>query len=296
MCGFDDYGLCDPDLSLAATVVAGSAAGMSEHLVMFPIDTIKTRIMSQNVGHKYGGMVNTGKSIISLEGWQALYKGFAPAFSAAVPAHAALFTTYERVKTAARSSGLNGQTSCILAAVSATMVHDSVTVPFDVVKNRMQEGGYANRTAREMFTRILREDGFAAFARPLPMHWLMNIPHMTVQWLTYESLKLATGRDIEEQIALDFFVCGALAGINASFISTPLDLIRTRIQLGGRSYIGTVSDIYTKRGVRGFWRGAVPRMTFSAPSTALTMTTYEVLKAFIKSFEAQPSMQTLDDK
>eukprot|EP01059_Diplonema_ambulator_P015315 TRINITY_DN26424_c0_g1_i1.p1 TRINITY_DN26424_c0_g1~~TRINITY_DN26424_c0_g1_i1.p1 ORF type:complete len:294 (+),score=45.29 TRINITY_DN26424_c0_g1_i1:47-928(+) len=270
----------DADLTLFHTCVAGSVAGMSEHVVMFPFDTIKTRMMSRNVGWRYTGMVSCYKDIVKEHGFRGFYKGLAPAFTSAVPAHAALFTSYEFIKRGT-APYVHEDIALLLGAAAATCLHDTVSVPFDVVKQRLQEQHQAHPSAFRCFRHILASEGPFAFTRSLPATYLLNFPSQAVHWLTYETAKAYTGNEIEERVAFDYFLCGALAGICTAVATNPLDLLRTRIQLGCQSYSQISRDIFATQGVAGFWRGCVPRMAFQAPSAALTMTSYEVTKAFL---------------
>eukprot|EP01064_Diplonema_japonicum_P024734 TRINITY_DN3540_c1_g1_i2.p1 TRINITY_DN3540_c1_g1~~TRINITY_DN3540_c1_g1_i2.p1 ORF type:complete len:313 (+),score=45.23 TRINITY_DN3540_c1_g1_i2:47-940(+) len=270
----------DKDLTLFHTMVAGSVAGMSEHIVMYPMDTIKTKLMSRNVGWKYSGATHCAKKIIKNEGFRGMYRGLGPAFASAVPAHAALFSSYEFVKKGSEPY-VSEDISLLLGAGAATCLHDTVSVPFDVVKQRLQEQHTQHGSAIRCFKYILKTEGPSAFTRSLPATYLLNFPAQAVHWLTYETAKKYTGKEIEERVAMDYFICGAFAGICTAVVTNPLDLVRTRIQLGESSYKNTIKDVYTTHGITGFWRGCIPRMAFQAPSAALTMTSYEVTKVFL---------------
>eukprot|EP01061_Rhynchopus_euleeides_P014096 TRINITY_DN24481_c0_g1_i1.p1 TRINITY_DN24481_c0_g1~~TRINITY_DN24481_c0_g1_i1.p1 ORF type:complete len:297 (+),score=92.82 TRINITY_DN24481_c0_g1_i1:266-1156(+) len=279
-----DHEFSDPELTMWQTMIAGSAAGMSEHLVMFPIDTIKTRTMSERVGWRYPHMLSAGKLIAQEEGLRGFYRGFAPAFLSAIPSHAAMFTAYEHTKSAASKFGCSQEVAYLAGAGAATCLHDTVSVPFDVVKQRLQENCTTASSAMRCFRHIYAQEGITAFTRSLPATYLMNFPNQAVHWLTYETAKVALGKEVEERVAVDFFACGAIAGMASAIISNPLDLLKTRIQLGCDSYSAVIHRIYMQEGIRGFWRGVVPRMTFHAPSAALTMTTYELTKSFVMKY------------
>ena len=196
----------DPDLSLWQTMAAGSVAGMSEHLVMFPVDTIKTRMMSENVGTRYRSMFRTGQAIMAAEGARGFYSGFLPAFLAAVPSHAAMFTAYEFTKTSLTPHTSN-EVAVFLGAAAATCMHDTVSVPFDVVKQRMQEK-YSSASTMQCIRAIYAREGLSAFFKSLPATYLMNLPNQAVHWLTYEAAKRAWHKDIDDFSPHDYFLCG----------------------------------------------------------------------------------------
>eukprot|EP00803_Ostreobium_quekettii_P004209 evm.model.scf_1777.1 EVM.evm.TU.scf_1777.1 scf_1777:6663-10292(-) len=76
----------------------------------------------------------------------------------------------------------------------------------------------------------------------------------------------------------------ALAGVTAAIVTTPIDVIKTRLQLSvskdGRkpTMAGTVQMIFKEEGARGFLRGIVPRTANVALWGTCMVTAYEFLK------------------
>lgn len=64
---------------------AGGAAGLVVDIVLFPIDTVKTRLQSEKGFWRSGG-------------FRGIYNGLAPAAVGSVPSAAIFFCTYESVK------------------------------------------------------------------------------------------------------------------------------------------------------------------------------------------------------
>ncbi|KAF8420395.1 mitochondrial carrier domain-containing protein [Tirmania nivea] len=100
----------------------------------------------------------------------------------------------------------------------------------------------------------------------------------------------------------DSFIAGALSGMVAAFLTTPFDVGKTRIQVtqhtsppvdgpaavragygGGARHVyksmpGLLHGIWREEGVRGLWRGCIPRMLKVAPACAIMISSYEVGK------------------
>ena len=78
----------------------GSAAAAGACCVMIPVDTVKTRIVTQRPGtvKHYSGMVDCFVKIIDTEGVGALYKALPPRLMAVVPMIGIQFGVYELVK------------------------------------------------------------------------------------------------------------------------------------------------------------------------------------------------------
>ena len=65
-------------LSPTSALIAGSSAGLFATMIMYPTDTIKTRLIVQHCNPKwshYGGITHAFQTIITEEGMAALYKG-----------------------------------------------------------------------------------------------------------------------------------------------------------------------------------------------------------------------------
>lgn len=262
----------------ADEVVAGAVAGFAEHFVMFPFDTVKTRIQSG----RSTGVLEAFRDVLQKERFAHLYRGCVPVLVSAVPAHAAYFGVYEAVK---RAVGGEGSTVGITAAACcATVAHDVVSTPFDVVKQRMQMDNLRSFSSSINCIRKIRAaEGVSAFFVSLPTTVAMNIPHYAAYWLTYETLLSHLGggavRDYERESTEEHMLGGFIAGAVASVVSFPFDAVKTHKQLGRRAgFVHILGKIFYKRGLRGIFAGVVPRVMYTAPSGAIMMGTYETVK------------------
>jgi solute carrier family 25 iron transporter 28/37 len=115
-------------LPLKIHIIAGSFAGVMEHVAIFPIDTIKTHLQSDNN--------LTSKNIIrSLNkegGMRRFWKGSSVIAGGCIPAHAAYFSIYEYMKvlSGVDNKGFQFFAPAITGACS-TFFHDLVITPCD---------------------------------------------------------------------------------------------------------------------------------------------------------------------
>lgn len=79
--------------------------------------------------------------------------------------------------------------------------------------------------------------------------------------------------------------CGSLAGLTASTLTFPLDLVRRRLQLQGRPgqhhYIGytdVFKQVVRREGLRGLYAGIVPEYFKVVPGVAIAFCAYELMK------------------
>ncbi len=78
------------------------------------------------------------------------------------------------------------------------------------------------------------------------------------------------------------FLAGGIAGAASVLGNNPIDVIKTNMQgLDAHKYKGPLDcagQIWRSEGVRGFYKGAIPRMTRVVLDVALTFTLYENIK------------------
>ncbi|XP_044476272.1 S-adenosylmethionine carrier 1, chloroplastic/mitochondrial-like [Mangifera indica] len=78
-------------------------------------------------------------------------------------------------------------------------------------------------------------------------------------------------------------VLGGLAGGFAAYLTTPLDVIKTRMQVQGstvryKGWLDAVHRISMIEGAKGMFRVSIPRITWYIPASALTFMAVEFLR------------------
>ncbi|EKX42968.1 hypothetical protein GUITHDRAFT_73487 [Guillardia theta CCMP2712] len=278
-------------------MVAGSIAGMSEHAIMYPADTIKTRMQVTASRHQpqYGGVYNALSLILKNEGVFGIYRGVGAVLLGAIPGHAMHFAVYEAAKQRLGGSHthLQHMVADMMSGSAATLVHDGISTPVDVVKQRMQLYGsrkmYGDRLF-ECIQNIYKEGGVRQFYLSYPTTVAMNIPVFAVYFATYEKVKKTIAPHIATNLDEGTFnpqvhcVAGGMAGAIAAACSNPLDVIKTRLQTQVTEALGmtlksdVVQHLMKTEGVRGFLRGVGARMLYQAPGAAVCWVTYEYMK------------------
>lgn len=278
-------------------MVAGSIAGCVEHMAMFPIDTLKTRMqttascpLSKNVGLRHAFT-----SIIKAEGPLGLYRGIGAMGLGAGPAHAVYFSVYEYCKELLSRGNLNNAAGHAVSGVFATVASDAVFTPMDMVKQRLQLKNSPYKGVMDCIKTVVREEGVASFYASYRTTVLMNAPFTAVHFATYEATKRGLMEISPENASDERLVvhatAGAAAGALAAAVTTPLDVVKTQLQCQGvcgcdRYINGSIGDvvktIVKKDGYAGLIRGWMPRMLFHAPAAAICWSTYEAGKTFFQ--------------
>ncbi|XP_047970504.1 mitoferrin-like [Salvia hispanica] len=186
-------------------MIAGSVAGMAEHMAMFPVDTIKTQMQALSSCPLNSATVNQAiRSILKSEGATGFYRGIAAMGIGAGPAHAVY--DYEACKWS--FSGGN-PSSHAAAGVCATVASD----------------GYGEAAPPA--------EGIGAFFVSYRTTVVMNAPFTAVHFATYEAAKRGLMNVSPESAGEEKFVVHATAGALAAAVTTPLDVVKTQLQCQG---------------------------------------------------------------
>lgn len=276
-----DYEALPEDASIVAHLSAGAFAGIMEHTVMYPIDSIKTRMQMVASGNPATSVILSISRISSTEGAYALWRGVSSVVVGAGPAHAVYFSVFEATKTMLvnRTTGSNSnkivtdESHPLIASgagIAATVASDALMTPFDVLKQRMQVGdkislqGATASTNTSKVTNtsgsksvklfrtagsIYRREGLSAFYISYPTTLFTNIPFAALNFGFYEYLSSILNPDNTYN---PYYHCvsGAIAGGIAAALTNPLDCIKTALQTRG------ISNNETMRSVNGFFSAA----------------------------------------
>ncbi|QLQ78570.1 hypothetical protein HG537_0A08170 [Torulaspora globosa] len=287
-----DYESLPANASLASQLMAGAFAGIMEHSVMFPIDALKTRIQSASSGTAKSGLLSQISKISTAEGSLALWKGVQSVILGAGPAHAVYFATYEFSKSRLidpEDYQTHQPFKTALSGTFATIAADALMNPFDTIKQRMQLN--TSSTMMTVARQIYQREGFGAFYYSYPTTIAMNIPFAAFNFVIYES-SAKFFNPTNDYNPLIHCLCGGISGATCAAITTPLDCIKTVLQVRGSETVSLAvfkaADTFTKatkaiykiRGWRGFWRGLKPRIIANMPATAISWTAYECAKHF----------------
>ncbi|KAM7263886.1 hypothetical protein ACFE04_001569 [Oxalis oulophora] len=274
-------------------MISGSIAGSIEHMAMFPVDTLKTRMQVLSGPHQYVNVGHALTSMLKLEGASSLYRGIAAMGLGAGPSHAVYFSVYEACKPIFSRGDHNNSAAHAVSGVFATVSSDAVITPMDTVKQRLQLKNSPYKGVVDCVKKVAVKEGVGAFYASYRTTVIMNAPFTAVHFATYEAAKrgLSQARDEEEEGLVVHATAGAVAGGLAAVVTTPLDVVKTQLQCQGvcgcdrysSSSIGTViTSIVKKDGYGGIMRGWIPRMLFHAPAAAICWSTYEASKSFFQ--------------
>ncbi|XP_073643626.1 mitochondrial S-adenosylmethionine carrier protein isoform X1 [Tursiops truncatus] len=255
---------------------AGGVAGVCVDLILFPLDTIKTRLQSPQGFNKAGG-------------FRGIYAGVPSAAIGSFPNAAAFFITYEYVKWFLHtdSSSYLMPVKHMLAASAGEVVACLIRVPSEVVKQRAQVS--ASSGTFHIFSNILCQEGIQGLYRGYKSTVLREIPFSLVQFPLWESLKaLWSWRQDHVVDSWQSAVCGAFAGGFAAAVTTPLDVAKTRIMLAkagsspaSGNVLSALHGVWRTRGLSGLFAGVFPRMAAISLGGFIFLGAYDQTRSFL---------------
>jgi len=347
---------------------AGSLAGVAEHVIVYPIDTVKTHIQcaacsitsASSPGLSSGSSLSAAKLLKNAEtanssarnkmsggffttmrlimsqpqslslskintkptatsagsidqyvGFSRLWRGVHTIMIGCVPAHAFYFSSYEAVKYAnLRQDGSLPYWAGLLAGGAAVIGHDIIMSPLDTIKQRLQLGHYSG--LRQAALHMIKHEGTFSLYRSFPITLLTNIPYGSIMVSTNEICKDYLSNESGCHGAPpSLSVCllsSSIGGLVASFTTTPLDRIKTMLQIQKLQPVvceryGTCPNVTSKsnqmewkqvirqilrqEGIRGLFKGCLPRILSHTPAVAISWTTYETAKKWLAQSQEQ---------
>lgn len=261
-----------------SALLAGALAGTSVDVLLFPLDTVKTRLQAA------GGFFAAG-------GFGGIYRGLGSVLVGSAPGAASFFCTYEAAK-AALAPEAAGPGAHLLAASLGEVAACAVRVPTEVVKQRAQAGHHGGSSAAALAAILARgpTHGWASVWLDLYRGWsitlLRELPFTAIQFPLWEAMKAwrcrrpgpASGSPNRQTVsAPESALFGSMAGAVAAAITTPLDVLKTRVMLSHQrpSLAAIVRHMARHEGPRAFFAGIVPRVTWISLGGAIFLGSYQ---------------------
>ncbi|GMH35839.1 hypothetical protein BSKO_03707 [Bryopsis sp. KO-2023] len=282
------------------SMVAGGLSGVGSRFLVYPIDTLKTRLqVRERPSMKSPSQFSTTRPRIF-----SLYSGFSVVLMSVVPGNALYFGGYEFGGTMLPKSWGIGQG--FASGVCAQLLGGLVFTPMDVIKERCQAGGDGKSTPSLKVRSLIRELGWRGLMRG---YWVSNamwVPWSAIYAGMYGISKDRFGKwrgdldgfDGEHQGAIPtwgFAVCSAWSAIVASTLTHPIDVVKTQLQVlsGRRGFqrdagaMNFLKSLWVNEGWRGLTRGYGARIASIAPQSALAWMLYETAKSRLEKSDAQ---------
>lgn len=137
---------------------------------------------------------------------------------------------------------------------------------------------------------IIKNLGLTGLYKGASACLLRDVPFSAIYFPTYNHLKRDLfGESPTKKLGIMQLLCaGAIAGMPAAYLTTPCDVIKTRLQVearkGDTNYTGlrhAAQTIWKEEGFRAFFKGGPARIFRSSPQFGVTLAAYEVLQSVL---------------
>ncbi|KAI9801005.1 MAG: Mitochondrial 2-oxodicarboxylate carrier 2 [Sarcosagium campestre] len=284
---------------------AGAVAGVSEILVMYPLDVVKTRVQLQQgkgAGEEgYNGMVDCFRKIIKNEGFSRLYRGISAPILMEAPKRATKFAANDEwgkvYRNLFNTPQMNQQLS-ILTGATAGATEAFVVVPFELIKIRLQDrasgGKYSGMT--DAFFKIVKQEGPLAMYNGLEStlwrHILWNAGYFGC---IFQVRSLMPKAENKTQQMRNDLLSGATGGTFGTILNTPMDVVKSRIQnspkVPGQApkynwawpAVGTVMK---EEGFGALYKGFLPKVLRLGPGGGILLVVFTGVMDFFRTLRA----------
>ncbi|EGG07418.1 uncharacterized protein MELLADRAFT_77633 [Melampsora larici-populina 98AG31] len=278
----------------------GGIAGALGATAVYPIDLVKTRMQNQRskvVGELlYKNSMDCVKKVLKNEGFAGFYRGLPPQLIGVAPEKAIKLTINDLIRANAKDP-MTGQISLgweLFSGGAAGGCQVAVTNPLEIVKIRLQMQGEMARVAGNEprgAMHIIRQLGLVGLYKGAGACLCRDIPFSAIYFTAYAHLKKDTFSEGLNGKTLGFgetLSAAAIAGMPAAYLTTPADVVKTRLQSEARkgetTYKGLVDcfrTILKEEGPKALFKGGPARILRSSPQFGVTLVSYEYLQKLI---------------
>ena len=234
--------------------------------ISLPFDVVKTRLQIQNnisitqTNKSFNGLFDCMSKTVKNEGYRSLWKGWIPAIMRSVSYGSLAVTLYEPIRDRCYNYFPN-DLSClnrIFAGGLSGAIAITVFNPTEVIKTRLQSNQSNQIQSISSVTRkIYSEGGIKSFwsgIRPNIMRtFLVNAAELG----TYDQFKSLLiphfGNSLTTQVSSSFG-----AGLISTLVSTPMDVIKTRMMNDPHNQYGIfkrISGMFRDEGLTSLYKG-----------------------------------------
>ncbi|SMN22428.1 similar to Saccharomyces cerevisiae YPL134C ODC1 Mitochondrial inner membrane transporter [Maudiozyma saulgeensis] len=283
--------------------LAGSIAGVSETVAMYPLDVIKTRFQLQSVTtNRQLGLVSYITKVLRKEGLRHIFRGITSPVLMEVPKRATKFSCNSKYQTfLQRIFGQNTltQSTTIIAGAMAGSTEAIIIVPFELVKIRMQQVSSVYKTPADCLKSIIRKDGiFAMYTGLEATMWRSSVWNSGYFGLMH-FVKSVLPHTENKRLQTSYnFIAGALGGSLSCFLSVPFDVVKSQIQSVNGSYVTrrsgfygsaifSIIHMYKADGIFTLYRGITPILCRYAPGGGILSSVYNKVNDLLSEYHLQ---------
>lgn len=308
------------EFSKWASMLGGSVAGAASKTCTAPLSRMTILMQIQgarapsetHLSTSRSGVFQAIRDVAKAEGVRSLWRGNFTSVLHKFPSGGINYFVYESSKIFARplwrsenDPGIAIRFGCgFLGGTAAS----ALTYPLDIIRTRLAANtavGRSSLSLRSTVDNLINEGGVRALFRGVGVTLVCQGTNIALNFAMYETLQIraiAFERRLWESLGwpsspakqrgsfLTSLACGACAGVTASSLIFPLDLVRRRQQVGKGSESGldVIRGVLRKEGFRGLYQGIGPELLKVVPGVAINFYVYELVRQEILGANIAP--------
>lgn len=188
------------------------------------------------------------------------------------------------------SDGVLKNVSIMCSAAIGNTVASFSRVPYEVVKQSLQTAQYSSTS--QAVSSMWKQGGMRSFfpLGGISIQMVRDIPYAIFTLLSYEFIKenwvLKRSVDDPNNRWLRDMAAGATSGGIGSYLTNPMDVIKTRLQTSSALYGGSITTctaaVLEEGGPAAFMRGSVPRLMHKIPANGCFFLFYEFFRRVLR--------------
>lgn len=287
--------------------IIGAMLFTIQSALLHPTAVVKTRMQVADPGLSQVRGIVVFRHILKHDGLPGIFRGFGTSAIGSVPGRVLALTSLEVSKDmmlryteglkfpeATRVGIANG-----VAGMLSNIVSSVYYVPLDVICQRLMVQGLPRTTACsgpfDVIRKVVKIEGLRGLYRGFGLTAVTQSPASALWWGAYASAQHLIWRSLgyteetrkkpshAEMVTVQA-TAGMVAGACSSVITTPIDTVKTRLQVmdnygvGRPSVMKTTKALLHEDGWMGFYRGFGPRFLNMSLYGTTMIVTYELIK------------------
>lgn len=297
-----------------STTISGLIAGSLSKFITHPLDTIKSKLQIDKT--EFVRIREIAKLTYMSEGIKGFYKGINITIIGSIPAVGLYFGSYEFMKGLLYRKGIisNDFLNHFISGLYAEAVSCIIFVPVDIIRERLQVQSnlkdFSYKNDFDALRTIIKTEGLRGIYKAYWATLASFGPTSALYFMFFEYFKgkfILNSKDsyIKEHNYKDIIVltfsqsvfCSLLASSLSSFLTSPLDLVKFRMQISRRKGISTDKPSYAYRNLchglkcvvqqEGFlclFRGSYARVLSMTPQGTIIMTIVEQVRPIVTRY------------
>jgi len=281
---------------LPMDAIAGAASGFLIGTLLQPLEIVKVclivnpmQLASIDKASFATSFATSVRMIYQMEGFKGFWRGLTPALMRIACGSAVYFQTLHKLSSKFKKNGFTGTYSDFTSSGLARTLSSFACNPLTIIRTRFEVVGFKEYTNTwDAVKKINKKEGVKGFYKGSVACMMRDGPFAG---LYYSILNISKKRlqHLNLNPSTNTMISGMVAGIIATTMTHPFEVLRTRIQVDHPdkgynykyNYCGVFQGlrlIYSQEGLSGLSKGLTPRLMRKPLANALTFTMFERFK------------------